>query len=57
LIATWLSRKIGKHRTLFVASTCFSLGLVSILVIPKANLPASAPALAWSGMTAGGFTL
>ena len=55
--ATWLSRTIGKHRTLVVASTCFSLGLLSILIIPKADLAATAPALAWSGLTAGAFTL
>ena len=57
LLATRLSRAIGKHRTLIVASTCFSIGLLSILVIPKANLAASAPALAWSGLTAGAFGL
>jgi Na+/melibiose symporter-like transporter len=57
LLATRLSHTIGKHRTLMLASTCFSLGLFSILVIPKANLLASAPALAWSGMTAGAFNL
>ncbi len=57
VMATWLARAIGKHRTLIVASSCFSLGLLSILVIPKANLGATAPALAWSGLTAGAFTL
>ncbi len=57
LLATRLSRAIGKHRTLIVASSCFSIGLVSILVIPKGNLLASAPALAWSGLTAGAFGL
>jgi GPH family glycoside/pentoside/hexuronide:cation symporter len=55
--ATWLSRTIGKHRALIVASTCFSLGLLSILIIPKADLWATAPALAWSGLTAGAFNL
>ena len=57
LLATRLSRAIGKHRTLMVASSCFSIGLLSILVIPKANLLASVPALAWSGVTAGAFNL
>jgi GPH family glycoside/pentoside/hexuronide:cation symporter len=57
VVATWLSRAIGKHRTLIVASTCFSLGLLSILIIPKANLLATAPALTWSGLTAGAFGL
>jgi GPH family glycoside/pentoside/hexuronide:cation symporter len=57
IAATQLSRRIGKHRTLVVASAGFSLGLLSILFIPKADLPATAPALAWGGVTAGAFTL
>lgn len=57
LLAARLSRAIGKHRMLMVASTGFSLGLTAILVIPKAGLLMSAPVLAWSGLTAGAFNL
>jgi Na+/melibiose symporter-like transporter len=57
ILATWLARVIGKHRALMVASTGFSLGVLSILVIPKANLAITAPGLAWSGLTAGAFGL
>jgi len=57
VLATKLSRAIGKHRTLMVASTGFSLGLLSIMIVPKASLLAAAPALAWSGLTAGAFNL
>ena len=57
LLATRLARSIGKHRTLMLASTGFSLGLLSVLVVPKANLLATAPSLFWSGVTAGAFGL
>ncbi len=55
LISSLLARRIGKHRALIVASTAFSLGLLSIFIMPKANLWAAAPSLLWSGMTAAGF--
>ena len=57
LLATRLARSIGKHRTLMLASTGFSLGLLSVVIIPKANLLAAAPSLFWSGLTAGAFAL
>lgn len=52
-----LSRRIGKHRTLMVATTAFSLGLFSILATPRDNLLATFPIMVWSGATAAGFGL
>ena len=52
-----LARKIGKHRTLMVTTTAFSLGLFAILIIPKANLFATLPAMIWAGAMASGFGL
>ena len=52
-----LARRIGKHHTLMVTTTAFSLGLFAILIIPKANLLASLPTMIWSGAMAAGFGL
>ncbi len=52
-----LARRIGKHRALIVASTGFSLGLLSIFITPKADIWAALPSLFWSGLTAAGFDL
>ncbi len=52
-----LARRIGKHRALIVASTGFSLGLLSIFITPKADIWAALPSLFWSGLMAAGFDL
>lgn len=52
-----LARRIGKHRTLMATTTAFSLGLLSILITPKANLAAALPVMIWSGSMASGFGL
>ena len=52
-----LARRIGKHRTLMVTTTAFSLSLFSIFVTPKANMLASLPTLIWAGAMASGFGL
>ncbi len=51
--ATW----IGKHRTLMVASTGYSLGLVAMSFLPKANLALAAPFMFLMGFLATSFTL
>ena len=53
-----LARRIGKHRTLMVTTTAFSLGLFAILAIPNdRNLLAALPVMLWSGSMASGFGL
>ncbi len=52
-----LARRIGKHHTLMVTTTAFSLGLFAILITPKANLVASLPTMIWAGAMASGFGL
>jgi glycoside/pentoside/hexuronide:cation symporter, GPH family len=57
LFTAQLSRRIGKHRTLMVTTTAFSLALFSIFVVPKGNLLATAPVMLWCGSMASGFDL
>jgi GPH family glycoside/pentoside/hexuronide:cation symporter len=52
-----LARRIGKHRTLMATTTAFSLGLFTILIIPKGDLLATVPAMVWAGAMASGFGL
>jgi Na+/melibiose symporter-like transporter len=57
LFTALLSRAIGKHRTLMVSTTAFSLALFAIFVVPKGNLLATAPVMLWCGSMASGFDL
>jgi Na+/melibiose symporter-like transporter len=52
-----LARRIGKHRTLMVTTTCFSLGILSIFITPKGNVMTALPIMIWSGAMASGFGL
>jgi Na+/melibiose symporter-like transporter len=52
-----LARRIGKHRTLMVTTTCFSLGIFSIFITPKGNVLTALPIMIWSGAMAAGFGL
>ena len=52
-----LARRIGKHRTLMVNTTAFSLSLFSIFVVPKGSVVAAAPVMIWAGAMASGFGL
>jgi GPH family glycoside/pentoside/hexuronide:cation symporter len=51
------ARRLGKHQTLMVSTTAFSLGLLSILVVPKGNVAAAIPMMFWCGFMAAGFGL
>ncbi len=57
LLTAALARRIGKHRTLMVTTTAFSLGLFSVFVTPKANVLAALPSMIWAGAMASGFGL
>lgn len=52
-----LARRIGKHRALMVTTTGFSVGLVSIFILPKGNVLAALPIMMWEGAMAAGFGL
>jgi Na+/melibiose symporter-like transporter len=54
-LTTALAKRIGKHRTLMVTTTAFSLGLFSIFVLPKADIAAFVPMMAIEGAFASGF--
>jgi glycoside/pentoside/hexuronide:cation symporter, GPH family len=53
----WVSARLGKHRTLMITTTAYSLGLCSILIMPKNNLLAVTPVMFWCGFMASGFGL
>jgi Na+/melibiose symporter-like transporter len=52
-----LARRIGKHRALMVTTTCFSIGLFSIFILPKGNVLVGLPIMLWEGAMASGFGL
>lgn len=54
-LTAWVSRRIGKHRTLMVTTTIYSLGLMTIFLLPKANTLAFAPMMFLEGAVAAGF--
>lgn len=55
--AAWLAIKIGKHNTLFATTTSYSLGLLTVLLIPKGAFLAAIPTMIWCGFMASGFGL
>ena len=52
-----LARRIGKHRTLMVTTTAFSLGLCTVMLFPRGNVLLAAPMMLWCGFMASGFNL
>ena len=52
-----LAQSIGKHRTLMVTTTAYSLGLCTLLLIPKGNALAALAPMFWCGFMASGFDL
>ncbi|HEX5379367.1 MAG TPA: MFS transporter [Phenylobacterium sp.] len=52
-----LARRLGKHRTLMVTSTAYSLGLCLVMVTPKGDVAAAIPVMFWCGFMAAGFDL
>jgi Na+/melibiose symporter-like transporter len=49
--------RFGKHRTLIATAAAFALGLCSVVIVPKANLIATLPSLAWTGFMGAGFDM
>jgi Na+/melibiose symporter-like transporter len=52
-----LAHRLGKHRTLQVASTGYSLGLIAVAFLPKGNYPLTAVLMFALGFMAAGFPL
>jgi GPH family glycoside/pentoside/hexuronide:cation symporter len=55
--AAALARRIGKHWTLIVSTTAYSLGLFSVLVIPQGDLIFGLFPMTWCGAMASSFGL
>jgi Na+/melibiose symporter-like transporter len=57
-ITTWVSSRIGKHRTLMLTTSAYSIGLCAVMVIPKdGDILAAIPVMLWCGGMASGFNL
>lgn len=54
---SWLATRLGKHRTLIVASTLYSLGLMLLNFLPKGALVPAAIIMFCLGFLAAGFVL
>jgi Na+/melibiose symporter-like transporter len=54
---SWLATRLGKHRTLMVASTGYSLGLILIALMPRGALVPAAVLMFSLGFLAAGFQL
>ncbi len=52
-----IAHRLSKHRTLLLTATCYSLGLCTVMLIPKGNFWAGAPTMFWCGFMASGFDL
>ncbi|HEX3919195.1 MAG TPA: MFS transporter [Caulobacteraceae bacterium] len=53
----WIGGRFGKHRTMIVATVLYSLGLCTVVIIPKADFLAGLPVMVWCGFMATGFDL
>jgi len=53
----YIGGRFGKHRTLIAATLCYSLGLCTVVLAPKANLLVGIPIMIWCGFMANGFDL
>lgn len=51
----WLANRVSKHWALIVNTTLYSLGLTSLMVMPKGNVLAVAPVMIVLGALASGF--
>lgn len=56
-ILSWVATRLGKHRTLQVASTGYSIGLVVLTLLPKGVFSFAAVAMFVLGFLAAGFPL
>jgi Na+/melibiose symporter-like transporter len=52
-----IATHLGKHRTLMLTTTAYSLGLCGILFVVKGNFWTALPIMVWCGFMAAGFDL
>ncbi len=52
-----VAMRFTKHRTLIGASTAYSLGLCSVLLVPKGNVLLAMPTIVWCGFMAAAFDM
>ena len=52
-----IAHRLSKHRTLLLTATAYSLGLCTVMAIPRGNFWAGAPMMFWCGFMASGFDL
>lgn len=52
-----IAARFSKHRTLIAGTIFYSLGLCTVLLVPKANFLLSVPVLIWCGFWGAGFDL
>jgi GPH family glycoside/pentoside/hexuronide:cation symporter len=57
LVTARVAVRFSKHRTLIATAVSFSLGLCSVAIVPKANLLATIPVMAWAGFMGAGFDM
>jgi GPH family glycoside/pentoside/hexuronide:cation symporter len=51
----WLANRISKHRALMATTTAYSLGLTTLLIVPKGDVLVAAPMMFVLGALASGF--
>ena len=56
-VLSWLATRLGKHRTLMITSTGYSLGLILIATMPKGNFLIASVLMTTLGFLATGFVL
>jgi Na+/melibiose symporter-like transporter len=56
-VTAHVARRFGKHQTLMVTTTAFSLGLFGVLAPIKGSVLAALPVMVWCGFMATGFGL
>ena len=52
-----IASRFSKHRTLILGTVCYSLGLCTVMVVPKADFLLSVPVMMWCGFWGAGFDL
>lgn len=52
-----LATRIGKHRTLMIATTAYSVGLTTVLLTPHGSFLGNMPTMLWCGFAGVGFEL
>jgi Na+/melibiose symporter-like transporter len=53
----WIGGRFGKHRTMITATVLYSLGLCTVVFVPRADFLAGLPVMIWCGFMATGFDL